>query len=257
MPTLQEVAAHLDALLDTAGVPDYPTALNGVQVESGGEVSRVAAAVDVRERTIRGAIDAGATLLIVHHGLFWGGLQPLRGAFLRRVQLLLDHGVSLYSSHLPLDAHGELGNNVLLARELGLAPSGGFARYKTVDVGVSGADTLDTDELVRRAERFAAQHGGTLRTAGVAPGRVTHRWGICTGAGADAETLAEATAKGIDTLIVGEGPHWTAVDAEERGLAILYAGHYATETLGVRALAAYVAERFAIPWTFIPAPTGL
>jgi dinuclear metal center YbgI/SA1388 family protein len=257
MPTLNEIADHLDALLGAADVPDYPSALNGVQVETDREIVRVAAAVDVRERTIRGAIDAGATLLIVHHGLFWGGLQPLRGAFLRRVRLLLDNGLSLYSSHLPLDAHGELGNNVLLARELGLTPSGGFARFKTVEVGVSGTDALDTAELVRRAERFAAQHGGTLRTAGMTPDRTTHRWAICTGAGADAETLAEATSRGIDTLIVGEGPHWTAVDAEERGLAILYAGHYATETLGVRALAAYVSERFGIPWSFIPAPTGL
>lgn len=257
MPTLQEIGDHLDDLLRTRDIPDYPSALNGIQVDTDRQIERVAAAVDAREQTFRGAIDAGATMLIVHHGLFWGGLLPLRGPLLRRVRLLLDHGVGLYASHLPLDAHAELGNNVLLARELGLTPGSGFAQFKNVDIGVSGTDAIGTDELVRRAERFASAHGGTVRTAGVTPGRATRRWAICTGAGADADTLREATARGIDTLIVGEGPHWTAVDAAERDLAIIYAGHYATETLGVRALAAYVAERFGIPWSFIPAPTGL
>jgi len=86
---------------------------------------------------------------------------------------------------------------------------------------------------------------------------MTSRWAICTGAGASAETLHEAAERNIDTLIVGEGPHWTAVDADELGITIIYAGHYATETLGVQALAAYVAERYDVPWHFIDVPTGL
>jgi putative NIF3 family GTP cyclohydrolase 1 type 2 len=91
----------------------------------------------------------------------------------------------------------------------------------------------------------------------IEPGRLTRQWAICTGAGAGVETLREAAARGIDTLIVGEGPHWTAVDGPEAGLVIIYAGHYATETLGVRALAAQVSDRFGIPHEFINAPTGL
>jgi putative NIF3 family GTP cyclohydrolase 1 type 2 len=181
----------------------------------------------------------------------------LRGAFLRRVRLLLEHDVAVYSAHLPLDMHPELGNNALLARELGLEPSAGFARYKTVDIGVAGTSDLPTHELVARATRFASAYGHTVRTAGHTQGKVTRSWAICTGAGADQETLREAARGGIDTLIVGEGPHWTAIDGEEAGLTIIYAGHYATETLGVRALAAAVSDRFGLPWVFLDAPTGL
>jgi dinuclear metal center YbgI/SA1388 family protein len=257
MPSLDSIAAHLDALLRVREIPDYPPALNGVQLANTSDVVRVAAAVDLSRRTIEGAIAEGANLLLVHHGMFWGGLQPIRGPFYERVALLLRHDIAVYAAHLPLDAHQTLGNNVLLARELGLEPSAGFARYQTVDVGVQGSADVTTAELVERTRRFARTHGGEVRTSDVPPGRRTRRWAICTGAGASADTLRECVRDGIDTLVVGEGPHWTAVDAAELGLAIIYAGHYATETLGVRALAAHVAETFGVPWTFIDAPTGL
>lgn len=255
--TLADIARHLDATLRVEEIPDFAGALNGIQVETDAPIGKVAAAVDARERTIRAAVDAGANLLIVHHGLFWSGAQPLRGAFLRRVRLLLEHRIAVYSVHLPLDMHPELGNNALLARELGLDPSAGFARYKTIDIGVAGMSDIPTAELVARATRFASAHGHEVRTAGQVDGKVSRRWAICTGAGAGQETLREAAASGIDTLIVGEGPHWTAIDAEEAGLTIIYAGHYATETLGVRALAAHVADTFGLPWLFLDAPTGL
>lgn len=257
MTTLTAIASHLDDLLRTAEIPDYPNALNGIQVEHDREIVRVAAAVDARERTIRGAIESGANLLIVHHGLFWGGLQPLRRAMLRRVRALLDAPLAVYSSHLPLDAHPTFGNNVLLARELGLEPSSGFARYEDVDIGVAGEANVATAELIRRADGFARRHGGTARHSPAEPGRITRRWAICTGAGASRETLDEAAASGIDTLIVGEGAHWTAIDADESGITLIYAGHYATETPGVRALAEHVSRTYDIPWTFIDAPTGL
>ncbi|HET7583973.1 MAG TPA: Nif3-like dinuclear metal center hexameric protein [Gemmatimonadaceae bacterium] len=257
MPTLIDIATHLDELLRIREIPDYPSALNGVQVESEGEIAGIAAAVDARTRTITGAIDAGAQLLLVHHGLFWGGLQPLRGAHRRRLALLLEQGMSLYAAHLPLDAHPELGNNVLLARELGLVPAGTFARFQTIDIGVRGEAEMETAELVERADQFARRYGGTARHTSFLPGRRTRRWAICSGAGADAATIAESVARGIDTLIVGEGPHWTAVDADEVGVVVIYAGHYATETLGVQALAAHLSARFNIPWTFIDVPTGL
>jgi dinuclear metal center YbgI/SA1388 family protein len=257
MATITAIARHLDEMLGTATVPDYPPALNGVQVETDDPIVKVAAAVDARERTIRGAVDAGANLLIVHHGLFWGGLQPLRGPHRRRVHSLLASNLALYSSHIPLDAHPELGNNVLLARELGLEPSGGFARYQGVDIGVTGDCELPTARLIERTDAFARRWGGSARHSIAEPGRATRRWAICTGAGASRDTLIEAAQRGIDTLIVGEGPHWTAIDADELGITIIYAGHYATETLGVRALAAYVSERWEIPWTFIDVPTGL
>lgn len=261
MPSAREITAHLDSLLDIARLPDYPNALNGVQVEGSadgdGEVTRIAAAVDARLATIQGAADAGAELLLVHHGLFWGGVQPLRGPFRARVRALLEHGITLYSAHLPLDAHPTLGNNALLARALGLTPRAGFARFRELEIGVRGEDTLPAAELAQRAERFAREWGGHARHAGLTPGCMTRHWAVCTGAGASLETLRESTALGVDTLIVGEGPHWTAVDASEMGLAIIYAGHYATETLGVRALAEHLAGRFGVPWSFVDAPTGL
>lgn len=257
MARLAELTEYLDGYLRIAEIPDYPPALNGLQVANRGEVNRIAAAVDVSHRTIEGAIAARADLLLVHHGAFWSGLQPIRGASYDRLRALLENDVAIYASHLPLDLHAELGNGVLLARELGLEPSGGFARHMGIDVGVRGESDVATSELIARADDFARHHGGSARATPAAGARRTRRWAICTGAGASADTLREAAGSAIDTLIVGEGPHWTAVEAEEAGLVIIYAGHYATETLGVAALARHVGERFDLPWSFVEAPTGL
>jgi putative NIF3 family GTP cyclohydrolase 1 type 2 len=120
MPTLRVIAERLDAVLKTRETPDYPTAVNGIQLENRGDIRSVAVAVDCSRKTIDGAIASGANLLIVHHGLLWGGVQPIRGALYERLYRLLASDVALYSSHLPLDAHPEVGNNVLLAGELGL-----------------------------------------------------------------------------------------------------------------------------------------
>lgn len=258
MVNLARITQFLDDLLHIAKTPDYPNALNGVQVETSNEISGIAAAVDARLETILGTQTAGMNLLLVHHGLFWGGLQPLRGVHLRRIRALLTHDIGLYSAHLPLDAHPAFGNNVLLAHQLGLTPMEGFARFQTLEVGVMGEADLPTREIIDRAERFARQWGGSIRQAGANDAnRITRRWAICTGNGATSDTLHEAAYHHIDTLIVGEGPHWTAVDAGELGLAIIYAGHYATETLGVRALAECVGQEFSLPWKFIDVPTGL
>jgi putative NIF3 family GTP cyclohydrolase 1 type 2 len=183
--------------------------------------------------------------------------QRLLLAELRRVRALLEQRLALYAAHLPLDAHPELGNNVLLARELGLTPNGGFARYQGIDIGVLGEDRVPTTELAERARTFARRYGGDVRTSHAEPGRTTSRWAICTGAGASTDTLREAAERAVDTLIVGEGPHHTAIDAEELGITVIYAGHYATETLGVQALGRHLADRFGLPWTFIDVPTGL
>jgi dinuclear metal center YbgI/SA1388 family protein len=255
--SLPAIAHHLDTVLRTAEVPDYPGALNGVQVEHAGPVRRCAVAVDASLRTIQGAIDAGANLLIVHHGLFWSGVQSLRGQRYERIRRLLTNDVAVYSSHLPLDLHPTLGNNALLAAAIGLEPSEGFARFQAIDVGMAGTSDVETSVLADRVRAIAEREGGSLVAIGVAPGRRTRRWGICTGAGASSDTLREAASRGIDTLIVGEGPQHTAVEAPELGIAVLYGGHYATETFGVRALGAEVERAFGIPWSFVAAPTGL
>lgn len=255
--SLTDIAQHLDGLLRTAEIPDYPGALNGIQVEHAGPVRRCAVAVDASLRTIHGAIDAGANLLIVHHGLFWSGAQPLRGRFYERVRRLITDDVAVYASHLPLDLHPTLGNNALLAAALGLEPTEGFARFQSIEVGLSGTSDVGTSTIADRLRAIAEREGGSLVAVGVTPGRRTRRWGICTGAGASSDTLREAALRGIDTLIVGEGPQHTAVDAPELGIAVLYGGHYATETFGVRALGTEVERAFGIPWSFIAAPTGL
>ncbi|GJG86216.1 GTP cyclohydrolase 1 type 2 [Gemmatimonadetes bacterium T265] len=254
---LKAIVTYLDTLLRVGEIPDYGGAVNGLQVANSGRVRRAAVAVDFSRPTIEQAVAAGTQLLVVHHGMFWGGAQPVVGPSYERLRLLLTADVAVYSAHLPLDVHPTLGNNVLLASELGLTPTGGFVRYKTIDVGVSGEDDLDTAELAGRAAMFAARWGHAARHTPIAPGRRTRRWGICTGAGASSESLAEAAAKGLDTLIVGEGPHHTAVEAVERGIVVIYAGHYATETLGVRALGDELRRQFGIAWTFVGEPTGL
>lgn len=254
---LADIAGHLDALLRTSEVPDYPGALNGVQVENTSPITRVAVTVDASLQTIESAIEEEANLLVVHHGLFWSGMQPLRGRTYERIRRLVTHDIAVYSSHLPLDLHPALGNNVLLAQALLLHPAGGFAQFQSVTVGVMGTVDLDTAELAERADMISRAEGGHMVCVGLRTGRRTRRWAICTGAGASSETLREASAAGIDTLIVGEGPHHTGVEASELGIAVIYMGHYATETFGVRALGAELARRFELPWTFLAAPTGL
>jgi dinuclear metal center YbgI/SA1388 family protein len=254
---LDVIARHLDATLRTSEITDYAGAMNGVQLEHRGPVGRCAVAVDVSVRTIEGAVAAGANLLVVHHGLFWGGPQPLRGRSYERLRRLFAHDVAVYASHLPLDLHPTLGNNGLLARELGLTADGGFANYQGNAIGLTGTADVETSVLAERVESIARREGGSLVRVGVTTGRRTRRWATCTGAGASSETLREAASIGADTLIVGEGPHHTAVEAEELGIAVLYAGHYATETFGVRALGHELERTFGIPWSFIAAPTGL
>ena len=255
--SLESITRYTDELLESGRTGDYPSALNGLQLENRSPISGIAAAVDFSSRSIQGAIATNSNLLLVHHGMFWGGLEKLTGAAYRRVQQLIESDIAVYASHLPLDRHPTIGNNALLAKELGLEPTGGFARFENFFIGVSGESDIETSVLATRARQFAAAEGGDVRVSPSKQGRRTRRWAICTGAGAAGNTLREASAMGIDTLIVGEGPHWTAVQADETGLVIIYAGHYATETLGVRALAKHLAERFNLPWHFVSAPTGL
>lgn len=251
------LAIYLDDLLGTQHIPDYPGAINGLQLSNEGPVRKIAAAVDFSSRSVAEAVKQGANFLLVHHGMFWGGTKPITGVRLRILRSLIEHDVAVYSSHLPLDCHPVFGNNVLLSRTLGLEPNGEFAHFKTLAIGVRGQANIPTRQLVERIQQFASKHDGNIVVSGLAPDKVTKSWAICTGAGASAETLEEAVNAGIDTLIVGEGPHWTAVEAEEIGITIIYAGHYATETLGVRALAEHLSEQFSLDWVPVHAPTGL
>ena len=248
---LAELVAYMDDYLQVATVTDAPEALNGLQVQNAGRVRLVAAAVDACAATIAMAADQRADLLLVHHGLFWGCLVPLAGPAYQRVAALVRGDVALYSSHLPLDRHPAVGNAPLLARQLGVAIRGDFGMYRGQTVGVWGELDVGRDEF---AQRVALVTGQSPRLLAFGPDRV-RRVGIVTGAGGG--EIRQAAAAGLDTYLTGEGPHWSYFDAEELRLNVLYAGHYATETLGVKALAEHLKARFGLPWLFLDHPTGL
>lgn len=257
MTATSDIVAYLDALLETSAVPDYANALNGLQLDNSGNVSRVAAAVDFSSRVVSKAVEQRADLIILHHGMFWSGLKPITAASYSRLKTLIENDVAVYSSHLPLDRHPLFGNNVLLSRELGLTPSAEFAWTKGISIGVRGESDVRTAELLEKAREFARRHGGDAISTEIENDTRTRRWAMCSGAGASSETLEEARSLGVDTLIVGEGPHHTAVEAAELGITVIYAGHYATETLGVAAIAQHIADKFGLQWTMIHSPTGL
>jgi dinuclear metal center YbgI/SA1388 family protein len=253
MPTiaLTRVIACCDRLLEIGEIEDWSGAVNGLQVENRGRVHRLAAAVDASPATVRMAVEAKADLLLVHHGLFWGPSHPWTGRRYELLRLLLDHDVAVYSSHLPLDVHPRLGNNARLCAALGFRQKQPFFLSRGGHLGFRVTRRMSRDDLVQRLEtavngpvRLLPGGPDTCRSIGVVTG----------GAGAELKLAAE---EGVDTFITGEGPHWTYAMAEDLGINVLYAGHYATETFGVRALAAHLAEKFKLPWVFLDHPTGL
>jgi dinuclear metal center YbgI/SA1388 family protein len=252
MAQLNELAAYLDGYLrireETADAPD---ALNGLQLSNGGDVTRIAAAVDLCEATVRMAAEQHADLLLVHHGIFWGGLRPLVGPTYARLAGLVHNNIALYSAHLPLDRHPEVGNNVLLARMLGLELRGDFGEYHGAAIGVWGEYGKLRDDLTASLKRTL---GVTPRVLAFGPERV-RRVGVVTGAGGS--LIAQAAAAGLDTFVTGEGKHASFFDAEELAINVYYAGHYATETVGVKALAEHLSTKYHVPWVFLDHPTGL
>lgn len=252
MPTeLAAVTSYLDTYLRIREIPDAPNALNGMQVENSGTVARVAAAVDACQATIDAAADRGANLLLVHHGLFWAGLEPVTGRHARRLRRLLTSDIALYAAHVPLDCHPEVGNNVVLARMLGLESLSRFGDYHGTAIGIAGRLDVPRQELV---ERLRACLGVEPHLIAAGPESV-QRVGIITGGGGG--EIRQARDAGVDTYVTGEGAHHTHFDAEEWSLNVVYAGHYATETVGVKALAGHLEQRFGLPWEFIDHPTGL
>jgi dinuclear metal center YbgI/SA1388 family protein len=250
-PTLSEIVAYCDKLLRISEIHDYEGAVNGLQVENRGRVSRIAAAVDASLATVRLAMEKKADLLLVHHGLFWSPSHPWIGKRYDLIRSLVQADLAVYSSHLPLDAHPKLGNNVRLCAVLGFKKLRPFFASHGSEIGFLA------EKSIRRAELLAS----VGRATGVKPRlipagpEVCRRIGVVTGgAGGD---LRIAAAEGVDTFITGEGPHWTYALAEELELNVIYGGHYATETFGVKALAEHLSTRYRIPWLFIDHPTGL
>ena len=251
MATVDQLVDYCRDLLRIGEIEDWPNALNGLQIGNSGAVTRIGAAVDASTRTIAAAIEREINFLVVHHGLFWPGLQPIIGGRRRMLESALKHDLALYSAHLPLDIHSVLGNNAQLAAALNLENTEPFFEHKGQCVGLKVKAQISRAELSRKLEHSL---GGPVKLFATGPEQ-TETIGLITG-GAGSEIYAVAR-EGVDTFITGEAPHWAAVAAEELGINLLLGGHYATETFGVKALAAHLADRFDLPWEFLDFPTGL
>ncbi|HYE33535.1 MAG TPA: Nif3-like dinuclear metal center hexameric protein [Methylomirabilota bacterium] len=249
--SLQRIVEHCENLLRTSEFNDWPGAVNGLQVENDGTVTRIAAAVDATTSTLRLCAEQKADLLIVHHGLFWNPSHPWTGSRYQQLRTMFNSNIAVYSSHLPLDAHPELGNNAQLAAALGLKNLKPFFFEKGRFLGFRAKAKLTRQELADRLNRALG------RPPIVLPGgkEICREIGIVTGGGGGEIKLAAS--EGVDTFITGEGPHYTYAIAEEAGINVFYGGHYATETFGVKALAEHLSKKFKLPWVFLDYPTGL
>ena len=252
MTPLQNITELLDSTLRIREIKDASVALNGLQVENNGNVTKVALAVDGSQKTIDDAIAAGADLLILHHGIYWCGLRPMTGWFKKKIQSCLEHNLAVYGAHLPLDLHPQLGNNAGIARELGLTDCTPEVDYHGTLIGVAGHFDGTVAEL---REKFAQITGssvtGYVQNADAPAGRVA----VCSGGAGD--VIYQMHDKGYTTYLTGEENHWVVNAAQDMGINILFAGHYATETFGVKSLGKLIEEQFGLPTVFIDNPTGM
>lgn len=245
-----ELVAYLDRYLRVASIPD--SSPNGLQVQGADRVARVAFAVDASVKTIRAAAQARARFLVVHHGLWWGRHEQIVGNMHARIAALIENDVSLYAAHLPLDCHDEVGNNVELARILSLTVEAPFGEYKGIQIGVaaSGVKPTRRSAFVKAVDRRLGTKATVLPFGPASVRRVA----IVSGGGA---MLVEAAARaGCDTLLTGESSHAAFHPAREAGINLIFAGHYATETVGLEALRRHVQKRFGFGTVFVSAPTG-
>ena len=248
-----ELVKYLDELLEIQLWEGIDSSLNGLQVEGVDEISSVALAVDGCEQTFEMCLETGAQMMIVHHGLFWGDPLPLTGAHRRRVKLMLDAGVSLYAVHLPLDFHPLLGHNACIARGLGLQVKGPLKEERSLAVGtLAGAKIpLAREKLVAQVESLLDIKANLLPFGK----EKVENIGIVSGGGSN--LVDESLCRIIDTFITGETSHTLYHQAKEFGLNVIFAGHYATEFPGLKALAGHLSERFGLETNLLEAPTGL
>jgi dinuclear metal center YbgI/SA1388 family protein len=242
--TLNDLVSYCDNRTHRAAFKDAPAAFNGLQVSNSGRVTKIGAAVDFGVVPFQKAAAAGIDFLIVHHGMYWDMPRPLVGPVYDRVATLIRADCALYSSHLPLDAHPELGNNALLAQQLGLVPTRGWLPNDGGPIGVIATRTAPRATLRAQLESLyprviAIEYGSTT------PAEVA----FCSGSGNSA--LASLVATGCDTLVTGELREEHFNFAQEQKLNLYLCGHYATEVHAVKALAAELSTKFGLPWEFI------
>jgi dinuclear metal center YbgI/SA1388 family protein len=246
-----DLVGYLDDFLQTGAIEDASD--NGLQVEGAGEVTHVAFAVDSGLAAFEGAREAGAQMLIVHHGLFWSKTVLITGVHRRRLQALFDANLSLYASHLPLDLHPEVGNNATLARWLELEEVNPFGHHKGLSIGLEGclSETLSLHDFVSHLEGSLGEPA--VRVWAFGPESVRRVGVVSGGAGF---LVDEAAKSGLDLYLTGELNHNVYHQAREWGLNVVFGGHYATETAGLKSLADHLNARFGLETTFIDLPTG-
>jgi dinuclear metal center YbgI/SA1388 family protein len=247
----EELVEYLDELLEVASIEDRSN--NGLQLEGAAKVERVAFAVDASLAAFEAAVDAGAQMLVVHHGLFWGEPIMVTGTHRRRLQVLLVASVSLYAVHLPLDFHPQLGNNAVLARWLGLQDVAPFGLYKGYPAGVAGTlpQAVGLGAFAAQVEEVLGEP--VIRIWPFGPS-VVRRVGIVSGGASF--LLDQAAEAGVDVYLTGEMSHSAYHQAQELGLNVVFGGHYATETAGLKALADHLAYEFGLTTVFLDLPTG-
>ncbi|CAI8288693.1 MAG: GTP cyclohydrolase 1 type 2 [Opitutia bacterium UBA7350] len=252
MYTLQDIVAYCDTRTRRTEIQDFEGAYNGLQIENNGSVKKIAASVDGSTASFQAAIEAGAELLICHHGLFWNPPIPLVGLALTKIKLALDHNLAVYSSHLPLDCHPEIGNNVCLAKTLGLNPIDTFLPYEGQNIAiVAEAPKGGRRELTQKLKACFPETYQAIEYGSESPQRVA----ILTGSGQSA--LPHLQPNEIDTLVTGELRQHHFSMAQELGLNLYPCGHYATEVFGVQALAQEVSKKLNLDWVFLHQPCPL
>jgi len=244
MASLDDLVRYCDQRTRRTAFKDAPGAYNGLQVANNGTVTKIGAAVDAGLIPFQSAVAAEVDFLIVHHGIYWDMPRPLVGPAFAKVATLMHGNCALYSNHLPLDGHPEIGNNALLAKQLGLKPTKPFLVRDGEAIGCIAETRLERAALRAKLEklygRVIAIEFGQSKLRGVA---------FCSGSGNSA--VPELAAAGVDTLVTGELREEWFNRAQEENLNLYLCGHYATEVHGVKALAAELAKKFNLPWTFI------
>ncbi len=254
---------RIDDRLDTDAYAEVDASANGLQVGPGGggvdvntSVNHVAFAVDAATATIDSAADVGADALVTHHGISWGGIDHVTGRTYDRIAALVENDIALYVSHLPLDGHQALGNAAGVADAIGLSDREPFGTIGPVTIGTIGGlhEPLPAAAIHERLDGFdGVESAGGVRILEFGPDRI-EQVAVVTGSGVD--WLDEAVAAGADALITGEGKQQVYHDAREAGVTVFLAGHYATETFGVRSLQS-LADDWGLETTYLSHPTGL
>ncbi len=247
-----DLVNYLNSYLNINEIKDYGP--QGLQVESANEeIQRLALAVDTSPATIKAAASWQADMMLVHHGILWGNGEPIRGPLGKRVRLLLESGINLYASHLSLDAHPEVGNNAMLAQMMGVTVTQWWCEAKGTPVGVFGsvASMPSLDDFVAQLEN---KLNTKCRVMASGPDQVEFV-AIVSGFGADETAGAEEL--GADTFLTGETSHANYWAASDYGLNVIYAGHYATETVGVKALGKHLSAKFDLETKFLDFPTAM